>query len=256
MLAAGCRFEPDIGPLVLATVPPQPFSAFAPTQPTITEFPLSTPNPLELREFDDASTGSTFPGYLGWAAAALAGAGAGVAAVAAAAARRRRFEAEGEPTPTPTYHAPTATSTPPSPSPSRMPSATPSATAQPTRTPTASPTPSPRPMLPTNTPGTSIVDFEKLPRQAGSAAGEFVDSFSLVPDKPSALDAFQMDYLTPLEASPYTAWLVPPARLVLTALATLSDFFRPFRDTDPTYPGPEPIPYEPSGGPPGGDRAP
>jgi hypothetical protein len=203
--------------------------------------------------------------------AMAAAAAAAIAAATSAAAASRRHKTlrkpavhmtdrpdreptdDGEPVPTPTYPAPTPTSAPLSAFPTKTPSATRPATITPSRTPSPSATPSPQPVLPTNLPGTPLVDPE-LPRQVGTAVGEFVDSYSLVPDAPSALDAFQIDYLEAFEASPLTAWLVPPARLILTIVATLCDVFRPLRGTDPTYPGREPVPGEPTSQHPGSDE--
>ena len=192
--------------------------------------------------------------------AAVVSAAGAAAALAAAEAGRRRGKAllrtsvrmasraetprgdDGDPVPTPTYPAPTATSEPPSASPAKTPTATPSATMKPSQTATPSATPSPQPMLPTNLPGTPVIDPEVT---VGSVVLDFIDSF-LPFGEPSPLDAYGSDPLTPFESVPYTRPFVPIARVVLTVLATVRHLLRPLTGLDPTYPLRQPVPHEPS----------
>ena len=64
VLATGCAFEADLELLVIPTIPPQPFSAFAPTQPMITDLSQQTATSLEMRELDELSLSSGLPSYL------------------------------------------------------------------------------------------------------------------------------------------------------------------------------------------------
>ncbi len=153
-----------------------------------------------------------------------------------------------DPSPTPTPPYPTPTPSPvqsPTQPETATPHPTPSATQSPTQAPTPSATPSPISILPTNTRGPEVFDYEDLKNLAGDAAGEFVDSFSLVPgDSPPLKPS---GFWESLEALPYIGPVVQAARVVLTGWATFKDIFAPFRGLDPTYPLDQPVPGEPTG---------
>jgi hypothetical protein len=72
-LLAGCGFEPDIDPLVLATAPPNPFSAFAPDTVAVDSISLvDIPLEPDLSPVAQASQVPDFPTPLAWLAGAMA----------------------------------------------------------------------------------------------------------------------------------------------------------------------------------------
>jgi len=69
---AGCGFEPDIDPLVLATAPPNPFSEFARRiEPVDSLPPADAPQAPDMSQVAETSQIPEFPTSLAWLAGAL-----------------------------------------------------------------------------------------------------------------------------------------------------------------------------------------
>jgi hypothetical protein len=72
-LVAGCGFEPDIDPLVLATAPPNSFSAFAPDTVAVDSIsPVDIPLEPDMSPVAQTSQVPNFPTPLTWLTGAMA----------------------------------------------------------------------------------------------------------------------------------------------------------------------------------------
>lgn len=71
LLLAGCNFEPTIKPLVVSTVPPQPFSAFAPTEASIGAISPQVAPAQPLGEIERPPDRFGFPTTLAWGVGVL-----------------------------------------------------------------------------------------------------------------------------------------------------------------------------------------
>ena len=76
LLMASCNFQPDIKPLIFATAPPQPFSAFAPTEGDLSQIPSQSAPAETLGVVEKEADLAGFPAALAWAAGVLAAAAA------------------------------------------------------------------------------------------------------------------------------------------------------------------------------------
>jgi hypothetical protein len=79
LLVTGCQFQPDIVPLNIPTAPPQPFSAFAPTEMRIDQMPSSQVPAQSLGDIEESRGSSPLLATLARAAGLIAIPGLGLA---------------------------------------------------------------------------------------------------------------------------------------------------------------------------------